>query len=129
LVVISLAVLVLAALSRYGFSQMPKSRERLIHAEVSFVLAGDAGENKIFRERLMDFAETKQIRHGPVGVGGGLLGGNTYTVAIAGLCDGAINDITAAVESAASKLPDEAALIDSYHSTAKCVEKGKYAPP
>jgi hypothetical protein len=128
-VVISLAVLMLVLLSHYGFSQTPKSRAHLRHAEVSFVLAGDGGENKIFRKRLMDFAEAKQIRHGPIGVQLGVFGNNTYTVAITGPCEGAINDVAAAVESAASKLPDEAALVDSYHSTAKCVERGKYVPP
>jgi hypothetical protein len=96
--------------------------------EVNFVLAGDAGENRIFRERLITFAETKQIRHGPVGVGGGLLGEATYTVAIAGSCDGAVDDIAPAIEDAASNLPDQALLIRSFRSTATCVQKQKIIP-
>lgn len=105
------------------------SEQRLLHADISFALPENREANSIFRKRLVEFAVTRQLRHGPVAVGGGLLGSATYLVVIAGTCEGAIDEVVPAIEYAASKLPTPAAMVSSYRSSAKCEEKEGHEGP
>jgi len=121
---LSVAGLALSTSNNFGETVRLSAQGNIRRADVSFTLDVDAGANTIFRQRLVDFATTRQLRNGPVvGVAGGLLGSGTYVVAILGPCEGAIDQILPAIEYAASNMPLSATIISSYRNTAKCVEK------
>jgi len=114
------AAIVMASVTR-SFSQATDPSLR--HADITFILPVDPGANTIFRKRLIEFGTTRQLRNGPIAVGGGLTGSHTYVVAILGSCAGATDVVLPAIEYAASNLALRDAIVSSYRKTIECVEK------
>jgi hypothetical protein len=121
--VLSFAIMLGSISAVSNQAMTPSTSTVLRHADITFVLPADEGVNTIFRKRLIEFGATRQLRNGPVGLSGGVLGSPTYLVVILGSCDGAIDTVLPAIEYAASNLPLQADIISSYSSSAKCVEK------
>lgn len=116
---LSTAIVVASVTGSFG----EPTNASLKHADITFILPTDPGANTIFRKRLIEFGTARQLRNGPVAVGGGLLGSPTYVVAIFGSCDGVTDVVLPAIEYAASNLPLHDAIVSSYRKTVECVEK------
>jgi len=104
-------------------SRLPKPGQWFTYAEVSFHLSLPISENDLLRRRLIVAAATERMRHGPMGVGGALLGAPDYTVQMLGSCDGAVPLLGSLIDRISEGMPSHRELARSYYSTARCASK------
>ena len=121
-----LAVSLVMTFCLFGCVEEPSSLKRsdqITFANITFKIPVDPQESTMFRHNLIRLAETKQLRHGPIGVGADVFGSTEYNVQIVGLCDGAIAELGQEIIQQTKDFPDQHALLQSYFASAACEVK------
>jgi hypothetical protein len=106
-----------------GETRTLKRCNQITFASITFNIPVDSQEGAMFRHSLIRLAETKQLRHGPIGVGADVFGSAEYNVQIVGLCEGAIADLGQEIIQQTKDFPDQHALVQSYFASAACEVK------
>lgn len=105
-----------------GFS--PQADD-IVFSEINFRIDSSEEVNAKFRANLFKLAISRQIRKGPIGLGGEVYGSNNYQIAIEGSCVGAIDDVAYLIRESSSGLGDEEKFLSSYKKSAMCITKKK----